>query len=320
MFPILLYGLKKYDERSTYHVLSGHKHTYYRVTYQHTCSLNDEITALYNRFYKSLNPFDPDSTISKINNNREVVLDDIFVEAFRRSMELAERTNGMFDPTCAPLINRWGFGFGEGSETISEIKEYVGYEMVDIRNGSIQKADPRVQLNFSAIGDGFACDIIARYLDKEGVENYMVDIGGEIISKGKNKTGSDWTVGIIKPPKELVKEQVTQFETILHMQGRTALATSGNYNNFKVKNGKRYGHSINPLTGYPTHNQILSATVITADGTTADAYATAIMSVEKDRLEELLKTDPSLDYYIIYKTTSSNYGIKQSQGMKKYTR
>lgn len=319
MFPFILYGEKATAERYRYHILSGKKHTYYRITYSHPSSLDHEITAIYERFYRSLNPFDRQSTLSKVNHNEITVTDNVFTEAFNRSMRLAKKTNGTFDPTIAPLINYWGFGFEElKDKTIDHMKEYIGYEKVGIVNGRIVKSDPRVQLNFSAMGDGFSCELIARYLDGKGVENYMVDIGGEIITKGKNRVGEDWSVGIIKPPADSGKEESSRFETILHLRGRTSLATSGNYNNYRIENGRKYGHAISALTGMPVKNGILSATVIASDCVAADAYATAIISVEKDNLDELLLTEPSLEYFLICKDESGNCSIKQSEGMRKY--
>jgi thiamine biosynthesis lipoprotein len=272
-FPFLLYNSAKCGGKSQYHVLSGERHTYYRITYNHPYDLSEEILSIYETFYKSLNPFDPQSTISKVNKNEKVVLDAIFIEAFNRSMELANKTKGIFDPTCSPFINLWGFGFKnmeEPSESlINQIREYVGYNKISLTNNSIEKDDSRVQLNFSAIGDGLSCDIIACYLDNKGVHDYMVDIGGEIVTKGKNKTGSDWSVGIIKPPKYLGAEQSSKFEVILHLSGKIGVATSGNYNNYRSRNGKQYGHAINPQTGYPANNRILSTTVIAPDCMTA---------------------------------------------------
>lgn len=322
MFPFILFGEIGQEKKCPYHVLSGEKHTYYRITYSHPHDLNEDILFLYGVFYESLNPFDSQSTISKVNCNEEVELDSIFTEAFNHSMELAEKTKGIFDPTCSPLINLWGFGFENAKEPsdslVNEIREYVGYGKIVIKDDAIVKSDPRVQLNLSAIGDGFSCDIISRFLDSKGVNDYMVDIGGEIVVKGKNKTGRDWSVGIIKPPKRLGMDKTSEFETILHLNGKTALATSGNYHNYRIRNGKGYGHAINPRTGSPTDNRILSATVIASDCTTADAYATAIMAVEADKLDELLQTDKTLEYYIIYLDEHDNYSIKQSGGMKKY--
>lgn len=322
MFPFFLYGSAGHDEKSTYHVLSGERHTYYRITYKHPYDLNEDILFIYDVFYESLNPFDPQSTISKVNRNEKVNLDDMFIEAFNRSMELAEMTKGAFDPTCAPLINLWGFGFERmdkpSGSLIDKIKEYVGYHKISLEKNVIKKKDSRVQLNFSAIGDGLSCDIIARYLDSKGVNDYMVDIGGEIVTKGKNKTGSDWFVGIIKPPKHLKVSESSEFEIILRLTGKVAVATSGNYNNYRSQNGKRYGHAINPLTGYPTNNSVLSATVIASDCATTDAYATAIMAVEADKLDELLQANDTLEYYIIYLDGQDNRCARQSKRMKRY--
>lgn len=319
MISFLLSG---YNGQLQYFTLSGQKHTYHRITYKHATCLDEGIMQVYNNFYDSINPFDRNTIISKVNRNEKVVLNSIFIEAFTRSMELAEKTSGIFDPTCAPLINLWGFGFEYKGDvtpkTIESTMEFVGYQKIELKKGMIVKQDPRIQLNFSAIGDGLACETIARYLDKQGVQDYIVDIGGEIIAKGKNKTGNDWSVGIIQPHKELGKDEEGKFSAIVHLSDRNALATSGNYNNFKKINGKLLGHTINPLIGYPVENLILSATFIASDCITADAYATAIMASEKEKLDELLNTNRELDYYIIYLDSLNNYQVKQSDGMKKY--
>lgn len=324
MFPFLLYGSGRQNENNQYQVLSGTTHTYYRITYNYPSNLNEEILSIYGAFYASLNPFDPKSILSKVNRNEETKLDAIFIEAFERSMNLAKMTKGIFDPTCSPLINLWGFGFEkmEKAEQISisvinKIKEYVGYNKISLEGGIIQKEDGRVQLNFSAIGDGLSCDIIARFLDSKGINDYMVDIGGEIVTKGKNKTGRNWSVGIIKPPTALGVSKSSELEAILQLAGKVAVATSGNYNNYRALNGKRYGHTIHPLTGYPANNSTLSATVVAQDCTTADAYATAIMAVEADRLEELLQTNNALEYYIIYLDKENNLCVKQSGKMNR---
>ncbi|MDR2920309.1 MAG: FAD:protein FMN transferase [Tannerella sp.] len=322
MFPFRLYNSTKEEERSQFHILSGAKHTYYRVIYNHHISLDEEILHVYNDLYRSINPFDPRSTISKVNRNEDVYLDDFFIDAFKRSIELAKETSGLFDPTCAPLINLWGFGFGERSEAtpaaIDAIKEYVGYQKIKLNGCSVEKQDPRVQLNFSAIGDGFSCEVIARYLDQQGVKDYLIDIGGEMVIKGKNRTGEDWKVGIIQPPKELGMNEPLQTNAMLYISGKTALATSGNYNNYKIENGKKFGHSINPLTGYPAENKILSATVLAPDCITAEAYATAIMVSDLDCLDQLLETHQPVEYYIIYLDSSKNHQVRQSYGMSKY--
>lgn len=319
MIPFLFFGC---NEQSHYFTLSGQKHTYHRITYNHATCLDKGIMQVYNDFYNSINPFDLNSVISKVNRNEKVVLDSTFIEAFIRSMELAEKTNGVFDPTCAPLINLWGFGFEHNGNVteraIDSTIAFVGYKKIEMKDGVIIKQDPRIQLNFSAIGDGLACETIARYLDKQGVQDYMIDIGGEIIVKGKNKTGNSWSVGVIQPQKELGKKIEGKFSAIIYLSDRTALATSGNYNNFRKVNGKLLGHTINPLTGYPVDNRILSATVITSDCVTADAYATAIMASEEGKLDELLNTNRELDYYIICLDSSGNYQVKQSDGMRKY--
>ncbi|HJD76351.1 MAG TPA: FAD:protein FMN transferase [Bacteroides reticulotermitis] len=318
MFPFLLFGCAT---DASYYTLSGQKHTYHRIIYKHSACLDEGIMRVYDEFYRAINPFDPQSTISRVNRNEAVQLDPLFIEAFNRAMELAKQTDGAFDPTCAPLINRWGFGYEERpeaaqAESLECLKTYVGYDKIELSHDVIVKQDPRVQLNFSAIGDGFACEVIARYLEGQGVRDYLVDIGGEMIASGKNPSGNDWSVGIVQPPKQLGGSPADTFSAILHLSGKAALATSGNYNNFRRVNGKLRGHTIDPWTGYPVETNVLSVTVIAPDCVTADAYATALLVSTEDRLDRLLRA--AIDYYIIYLDAADNYRIRQSEGMKRY--
>lgn len=304
-----------------YRVTEGRNHTHYRIKYLYDTSLDREINAVISQYYSALNPFDSTSTLYKINNNVDVEPDTLFVRAFKSAMEISHNTSGMVDITCAPLLNLWGFGF-ERMDSISpfkidSLKQYVGYRKVRIENNKVIKDNPSIQLSFSSIGDGFCCDIIAEMLDGHGVENYMIDVGGEMLGKGINEKGEGWRLGIAKPvddPLGLNKEVVQ----LMQYSDRLALATSGDYRNFYIKDGKKYAHTLNPVTGYPAAQNILSATVIAKNCIDADGYATAIMALGTRRLKELPLSELDFEYFIIYVDEEGINKTDYSEGMVKY--
>ncbi|MEE0990169.1 MAG: FAD:protein FMN transferase, partial [Paludibacteraceae bacterium] len=229
----------------------------------------------------SLSTFNKNSVISKINNNEEVVLDTLFTNMFAKSMEISELTGGAFDITVAPLVNAWGFGFDPSSdkkwlsaEEIDSIKQFVGYKKVWIEDSVVVKADPRVRLDASAIAKGYGCDLVAEYLRAKGCQNFMVDIGGELVVAGVNPNGRKWRVGVSKPENTTDANVVEVLEVT-----DCAVATSGNYRQFYQTEDGMVGHTIDPRTGRPAVNNIVSATIIAPTCMEADALATAAMVI-----------------------------------------
>lgn len=304
-----------------YHVTQGHTHTYYRITYRYDRPLDNEIRDEIQRFYHSLNPFDSLSIVSAVNANRDVEVDSIFVHAFRVAEEVSRQTDGMFDITCAPLINAWGFGFKNmGTVTpalIDSLKTFVGHEKVRLEGRRVVKADLRVLLNFSAVGDGCICDLIARKLDSLGIDDYLVDIGGEMTAKGVNTKGLPWHIGINKPVDDSTQTN-NEIQQIIELSDRRGIATSGDYRNFYVRDGKKYAHTINPKTGYPAAADILSATIMAEDCIVADAYATSCMALGREEAKQLLARHPELDYFFIYADSTGAFRTEWSEGMEKY--
>ncbi len=295
--------------------------TGYSIKYQHTKSLKNEIEAELDKFDHSLNPFKENSIITKVNNNELVELDSFFMNVFKKSMEISAKTGGYFDITTSPLINAWGFGFQNMDnvtpEIIDSLHEFVGYEKITIDNGEIVKTDPRVQINTSAIAKGYSCDVIADLLEQHEIENYMIEIGGEITARGVNEKGVCWIIGVDKPNEDMLIVQ-HDLQTVLSLCNKS-LATSGNYRNFYVKDGKKYAHTIDPHTGYPSNTDILSATVIADDCMTADAYATAFVSMGMEKSIEIAKEIPGLHYYFIYENDSdSSFAVKYSEGFEQF--
>ena len=276
--------------------------TTYHITYQCDSNLSKSIKAELMKVDCSLSPFNEKSVITAINENQPVKPDDMFLDVYQLAMQVSKDTDGAFDITVAPLVNAWGFGFKNGIEPtrslLDSLKQIVGYQKVSWENGRIHKQDPRIMLDCSAIAKGYGSDVVARFLRSRGVTNYMVEIGGEIVTKGVNERRVPWKIGVTKPSDDpLVESQ--ELQTSLNLTDK-ALATSGNYRNFYYKNGKKYAHTIDPKTGYPIQHNILSATVIGQQCAVADAYATAFMVMGLDGAKKVLERHPELMAYFIY--------------------
>lgn len=305
LFTILLISCKSSSKEAelTYYQESGEIfHTTFHIKYEYDRSVREEIMEALQRFDDSLNPFKESSIIGKVNNNVPVKLDSMFLKVFNKSMEVARITDGKFDITASPFINAWGFGFKDmdnvTKEKIDSMKPFVGYNKIRIENGEIVKDDPRVQINTSGISKGYSCDVVAYMLQELGIKNYMVEIGGEITMKGVNEKGNCWRIGIDKPTDDSTAMR-RELQIILSICDK-AVATSGNYRNYYMKDGVKYSHTIDPQTGYPSEQNILGATIIADDCMTADAYATAFMAMGVEKSVEVAHTIPGLHYYFIY--------------------
>ena len=288
----------------SYHKLEGTVfHTIYHITYQGERDYHDEIKQLFKEFDGSLSMFNDTSIITRMNNcDTSVVANHYFRHVFTKAMEVSEATGGAFDITVAPLVNLWGFGF-KNSDNVSQaaidsILQFVGYKTVHLdEEGHLHKDDPRTIMDASSIAKGYMSDVVADFLREQGVENYMVEIGGEVALNGVNPKGSRWSIGINKPTDDSTQVN-SELQDILYMS-KGGVATSGNYRNFYYKDGKKYAHTIDPHTGYPIQQDILSSTVIARDCMTADAYATAFMVLGKEKAMEVLAKDTTLMAYFI---------------------
>lgn len=320
--------------RFQYFEYSGRLHTPYHIKYEYKEPLDDEIRAELDRFYHLFNAFDSTSVVSHINRNEDLrVADSTFVHLFHTAQMVAELTNGAYDITCAPLVNLWGFGFEDGDSVVTQqhidsVKQFVGYQKIHLTDGRIVKDDPRVMLNCSSIADGTVCDMVADRFDRLGIQNYMVEFGGEIVAKGINPRGEHWRLGINRPVDDSTGLN-QQLETIIHLypsgidpakvsnNGRRGMATSGNYRNFYVKDGKKYAHTIDPREGRPVQRDVLSATIIAPTGGLADACATACMVLGTEGAKLLKEKLPMIDYFLIC-GDSTGYVTVESAGFGKY--
>lgn len=297
--------------------------TQYHITYQSKTDLHDSIRAVLDRVNASLSPFNPSSVISRMNRNEEVVADSMFSRVFTHALEISKATNGAFDITVAPLVNAWGFGFAHKdsitAETIDSLLCFVGYEKISLtQDGHIAKQDPRTILDCSAIAKGYGCDEVARLLERKGIDNFLVEIGGEIVVRGVNTRKKPWGVGIKQPVDDPLNID-SELNTILTITD-VAMATSGNYRNFEVRDGKKYAHTIDPKTGYPVQHSILSSTVLAKDCATADAYATAFMVMGLDSALQVVDAHPELQVYFIYADDEGNYRTYFSPEIEKLIR
>ena len=294
--------------------------TYYNIIYQSDKELHDAIKATLAQVDGSLSTFNKQSVISAINNNKDITPDEMFTRVFTLAQDISQKTDGAFDITVAPLVNAWGFGFKNGlptdSAAIDSLRQYVGYATVALQNGKIAKQHPQTLLDCSAIAKGFGCDMVARTLEKAGVANYMVEIGGEIVAKGQNDKGKSWAVGINKPIDDRTGQNHS-LQEIVRISGKS-MATSGNYRNFRYEGTRKVSHTINPKSGYPVNHSLLSATVIADDCATADALATAFMVMGVDKAMEFCNSDASIDAYFIYSDNEGNLLTSETDGFKNY--
>ncbi|MBQ0056340.1 MAG: FAD:protein FMN transferase [Bacteroidales bacterium] len=299
-------------------------HTFYHITYQADSDYRPQITQLFREFDGSLSMFNDTSLITRFNRNDTTArANDYFITVFRKGQYVSERTGGAFDMTVAPLVNLWGFGFKNSDrvsqQAVDSILQFVGFQTITLDDsGRIHKQDPRTILDASSIAKGYMSDVVAEFLEGKGVENYMVEIGGEIALHGTNPKGNPWTVGISRPVADSLQVDGDYQGFIQLTSG--GVATSGNYRNFYVSGGRRYAHTINPHNGYPIQTDVLSATVIAPDCMTADAFATSFMVLGKDSALSVLHSEPDVEGYLIIPspTDSTQLEVIYSPGFARF--
>ena len=323
LFLIFLFCFSSCQNSVKQHHLKGFTQgTYYEIRYydKQNRNLHPQIDSLLNDFLKTASIFDPSSIISRINRNEDdVELNDDFIEIFTISQEVSRQTGGAFDVTVGQLVNAWGFGPEKRQtmtkEIIDSLLVFVGYEKVRLENKKVTKENPYISLNFNAIAKGFSVDKVGRFFDELEIDNYLIDIGGEILAKG-NKQGKPWMVGIEQPPHE--KENTDRALITAIPLNNTALATSGNYRRYFEENGMRYAHTISPKTGYPVYHSLLSVTILHPKTVYADAYATAFMVIGLEETLKILEKHPEIQVFLIYEEDGhlKTYASKKMEQLK----
>ena len=282
--------------------------TFYEITYSAKGNDNyqKQLDNIFDVVNKSMSNYQPDSDISKVNRHELDVVDSYFVEVFMAAKKIYDQTDGIFDPTIGKLVNAWNFGSEQyktrpDSLKIDSLMQYVGFDKIRLKNNVLIKNDPKPYIDFNAIAKGYAVDLIAEFLDSKTVDNYMINIGGELRTKGINiDKQSGWTVGIENPNFDGTKS----YDKVFVLKN-SAMATTGTYRKFKLdEKGNRYAHIINTKTGYPTRTKILSVSVIAENCMMADGYATAFQAMGIEKVKEFLSAHPELKVCIIFENNN----------------
>lgn len=297
--------------------------TTYHIKYASTHNLDDDIRNTLNDVDDALSMFNENSTLSRFNRGETYDENALFYEVVNTGLQVSHDTHGAFDMTVAPLVNAWGFGFKNREnvtkQMIDSLHEFVSYKLLnyDSRNTPhLSRNDTRTTIDCGAIAKGFGVDHVARMLSKKGCTNYMVEIGGEVVVKGKNPDGKRWTLGINKPIEDSTKTN-NEIQEIIRLTD-CAIATSGNYRNFYYNGNKKVAHTINPATGYPVEHSLLSATVINSSCTLADAYATSFMVMGLEATKKFIADRKDIDVYLIYSDADGKLKTWQSEGFSRY--
>lgn len=264
----------------------------------------------------SLSTYQKKSIISKFNQADSILeVDKMFTDVFNISKKVYEASEGAFDPTIAPIVNAWGFGFenlyATDSSTIDSLNTFVDFTKITLVNSNVIKAKKGMMLDFNAVAQGYSVDVLADLLEVRGISNYLVEVGGELKAKGVNLNDTLWRIGIDKPLEGLEEREL---EAIVNLENK-ALATSGNYRKFYEKGGMKFSHTINPKTGYPVVHNLLSATVVTGNCGEADAYATVFMVVGLEEAKKILLTNNKLEALLIYSDENGDLQTFITEGL-----
>ncbi|QTD36686.1 FAD:protein FMN transferase [Polaribacter batillariae] len=284
--------------------------TTYKITYLNAPkNYQKSIDSLFRLVNKSVSTYIPTSDISKINKgDTTVIVDKYFKEIFKKSKRIYKETNGFFDPTVGNLVNAWGFGPKKEKndltqEQIEQHMQFVGLDKVNILNNKVVKQNAAIYLDFNSIGKGYGIDVIARFLESKNISNYLIEIGGEIRTKGTKKKEKPWVIKLVDP----IKSNSNTGYKVLNLSNKS-MATSGNYRKFRMaENGKKYVHTINPKTGYALESNLLSASVISKlDCADVDGYATAFMAMGLEKTKAFIKNNASIKVILIYINEAGN--------------
>jgi len=284
--------------------------TSFNIAYNSSDNYTKEIDSLFHLINKSLSTYIPNSDISKINKgDTTIIVDAYFTEVFQKAAKIYVETEGVFDPTIGVLVNAWGFGpdktkINPDTVKVTELLELVGFDSVELKNGKIKKENDSIYIDFNAIAKGYAVDIAGRFLRSKNVKNYLVEIGGEIRTRGQKNDSTLWKAGIENPNFDGTRS----IQKVVELKDES-MATSGSYRKFKTDSitGKKYVHIINPRTGYPTQSNLLSVSIISAlDCADVDGFATAIMAMPLDKAKQFLETHPELKSFLIYSDENGN--------------
>ncbi len=318
-FSIFLFCTPKKTE---FKVIDGQTQgTTYHIKYKvNGDSINpSEITSLLHNIDLSMSGYIDSSVISRINNNDpNVTTDKLFNEIYKISLKIYKMTDGFFDITVGPLVKAWGFmptgHLQMDSAKVDSLKQFVGMDKIKLVNNRLIKDDPRILLDLNSIAQGFSVDYVASYLESKKITDYIVEIGGEVNAKGLNDKGELWKVGVDLPESNIENRGL---EAVLSISGKS-VTTSGSYRKYFEENGIRYSHTINPKTGYPTHHNLLSVTIVADNCTMADGFDTPILVMGLEKGKEFVKKHKKLEAFFIYSDENGELKTWQTKGFDKY--
>ena len=300
LLGILLISCAKQPQKIKYEGIT--QGSYFSISYydEEGRTFENEIDSILKEVDNAVSLWNENSIIRKVNRNEDVVVNQIFKDNFEWARKASEFSDGAFDATIGPLVSAWGFHYKKElemtPEMVDSIKQLVDYRKIEIVDDRVVKANPNMTLDFNAVAQGYTTDLIGSFLETKGIFNYLVDVGGEIYAKGTKPNGDLWTIGIEKPAENFDSERSVQIKINLKDKG---IVTSGNYRKYIEKDGVRYSHSIDPKTGYPVEQNLLSATVIADNASWADCLATICMLVGKEKASKLLEGQ-GVEAYFIY--------------------
>ena len=305
LFILILYSCSSSDNRILVKNLGEAQGSYFHIQYlsEYGENYKSQIDSIFLEIDSSLSIYKDYSLISKLNKGKDIRTDTLFNTVFMAAQKVFLESEGNFDCSVSPLVNAWGFYQDKLGDSLvvdslkfRKILAYIGFEKIRLSTDSLFLPQG-MSLDFNSIAQGYTVDVIAQFLESKGDSNYLVEVGGELLAKGKNADGKIWRVGVDKPSEDI--DMQARFQFILDLEDK-ALATSGNYRKFYEKDGVRYSHTINPFTGFPSQNRLLSVTVIHDNCMLADAYATAFMVMGVRKSKQFAKSNPELEIYLVY--------------------
>ena len=316
---LLLFSCKEQPKKTNYSGIT--QGSYFSITYYDESgrTFESEFDSIFVAVGNSVSLWDENSIIRKVNRNEDVVVDKVFRDNFEWAKKASEFSDGAFDATIGPLVAAWGFHYKKEMEMtpamVDSIRQLVDFKKIEIIDNKIVKAKPNMTLDFNAVAQGYTADLIGTFLEEKGVTNYLVDVGGEIMARGGKPNGENWIIGIEKPSENYDSERNVQLKITLKDKG---IVTSGNYRKYIEKDGVRYSHSIDPKTGYPVPQNLLSATVIADNAAWADCLASICMIVGKDKALQMLENSAGIEGYLIFVDEDGTIKTTSTSGFKEY--
>ncbi|MDB5231773.1 MAG: ApbE family lipoprotein [Chitinophagaceae bacterium] len=322
LIGIVFLQFTNYPGKKTFYIEGATQGTTYHITYfaeegfVSKVDIDDQLS----KIDSSLSIYQPYSLISQFNNSSAgIQIDSNFAEVIKKSIGIFNDTGGAFDITVQPLVQAWGFGVNKenilpDSQKIHSILNCVGTNKIQLQNNSLKKDLPCIHIDVNGIAQGYTVDVLAALLEKKNIDNYLVEVGGEIRVRGRKPGGEKMTIGIESPLKDEFDAQ--SIKTFIHTE-YGAITTSGNYRKFYESGGRKISHLIDPASGYPVQNELISVTVYAKDAITADGYDNALMVFGLSKSFQFLKNHPGLEAYFIYHTPGGGIADTATGGFYK---